>query len=132
MCNAGEVKIYSILLAEDNLINSTLFSKALEHYGHNVTVVENGEDAVMAARNKAFDVILMDIDMPVMNGIDATFEIRKFNCLIPIIAFTSSVEFRCGDYYQEFGMDGYVNKIIQVKELQSAIESVIWKKINRR
>lgn len=76
-----------VLVAEDNKSNYMLISHVLK--GHNLTHVTNGRDAVEAARNGNFKYILMDIRMPIMTGIEATREIRKFNKKIPIIALTA-------------------------------------------
>lgn len=79
-----------ILIAEDNEINAMVFSSFLDEWGCHSIVVGNGHEAIRYMENSAADLILMDIYMPKLNGIDATREIRKFNPNIPIIALTAS------------------------------------------
>lgn len=79
-----------ILLAEDNEVNAMVFDSFLEEWGSTNKVVANGADAVSAVGELTFDAILMDIHMPVMNGILATKKIREFNVDLPIIALTAS------------------------------------------
>lgn len=79
-----------ILIAEDNEINAMVFSSFLDDWGCKNTIVTNGAEAVAYVKEKATDLILMDIYMPVLNGIEATREIREFNPTIPIIALTAS------------------------------------------
>jgi osomolarity two-component system sensor histidine kinase NIK1 len=75
--NDGSVS-YKILLAEDNLVNQKLATKILEKHGHKVVVVENGQEAVEAIQNDTYDVVLMDVQMPVMGGFEATGLIRDW------------------------------------------------------
>lgn len=78
-----------ILIVEDNRINQTVTKKILEREGVVCTIAENGEISVNMMKEQSFDLILMDINMPVMNGLDATREIRKTNKTIPILALTA-------------------------------------------
>jgi CheY-like chemotaxis protein len=79
-----------ILIAEDNEINAMVFSSFLDEWGCQSIIVSNGSEAIAYLEKSPVDLILMDIYMPVLNGIDATREIRKFNPDIPIIALTAS------------------------------------------
>lgn len=78
-----------ILIVEDNRINQIVTKKILEKHGIECEVAEHGEIAVEKVRAMEFDLVLMDINMPVMNGMDATKEIRKFNKRLPIVALTA-------------------------------------------
>lgn len=78
-----------ILIVEDNRINQTVTKKILENDGVLCEIAENGEEAIECVENEKYDLVLMDINMPVKNGIEATQEIRKFNKNIPIIALTA-------------------------------------------
>ncbi len=113
-----------ILLAEDNVVNQKLAQRILEKIGHEVTVVSNGIEAVEAAKSRAFDVILMDVQMPEMDGFQATKAIRDIetDIHVPIIAMTAHAmkgdEERC----LEAGMDAYIPKPIQSARLFSLLE----------
>lgn len=78
-----------VLIVDDNKINQKITQKTLSKYQIDSTLADNGEDAIRLARKNAFDLILMDIHMPKMNGIEATKIIRSFNTTIPIIALTA-------------------------------------------
>jgi len=114
-----------VLVAEDNFVNQKIASALLEREGHHFTVVENGADAVAAATKGAFDVILMDVQMPKMNGFDATVAIReherKLQIYTPIIAMTAHA--MQGDRERCFtaGMDDYVSKPISADDLRRAL-----------
>jgi signal transduction histidine kinase/CheY-like chemotaxis protein len=118
-----------ILLAEDNLINQKIALKFLEKWGHHVTIVNNGLEAIHACEMNAYDLILMDLNMPEMDGLEATKAIRlreqETSGHIPILAMTASVMKSDQDQCLEAGMDGFVTKPIQITELQEAIESVL-------
>jgi signal transduction histidine kinase/NO-binding membrane sensor protein with MHYT domain/DNA-binding response OmpR family regulator/HPt (histidine-containing phosphotransfer) domain-containing protein len=114
------VRTLRILLAEDNKINQKYALALLEKAGHSVDVVENGLQAVDAVRRHTYDVVLMDVQMPELDGIGATQEIRSFappKCDIPIIALTANAMAGAENQYLEAGMDAYVSKPIQPAEL---------------
>jgi two-component system, sensor histidine kinase and response regulator len=118
-----------ILLAEDNPVNQTVAVRMLEKRGYTVEVVSNGRAALDASENNRFDLVLMDIQMPDMDGFEATAAIRAREKIsgshIPIIAMTAhamkSDEERC----LAAGMDGYVAKPIRIQELLAALERLL-------
>ena len=115
-----------ILLAEDNLVNQTLAIRLLEKRGFSVSVASDGRAALSAFENERFDLILMDVQMPEMDGFQVTAAIRERERLngghIPIIAMTAHA--MKGDQQRclSVGMDGYVTKPIRTNELISTIE----------
>ncbi len=117
-----------ILLAEDNLINQKLAVRVLNNMGHSVVVAQNGQEAVERHQKEYFDLILMDIQMPKMDGFQATAAIRNLEAEtgghIPIVAMTAHAlkgdEERC----LAAGMDAYISKPIKIQELFRVIESV--------
>ncbi len=117
-----------ILLAEDNEDNQRLAVALLERDGHVVTVVDNGEAAVAAAAKATFDVILMDIQMPMMSGLDATAAIRAHErttgAHVPIIAMTAHALQGDRERCLAAGMDAYVPKPIRHHELRMVLASV--------
>jgi two-component system sensor histidine kinase/response regulator len=107
----------SILLVEDNAVNQKLGISMLEKMGHDVTLAANGQLAVDAVRSKQFDLILMDIQMPVLSGLDATRAIRAWERgrrRTPILAMTAHA--MAGDAQKSLaaGMDGYVSQPVDV------------------
>jgi len=118
-----------ILLAEDNAVNQTLAVRLLEKRGYSVMVAGNGAEAVEAFEKHQFDVVLMDIQMPVMDGFEATAAIRAKENLtgghIPIIAMTAHALKGDQERCISAGMDGYVSKPIRTSELFSMIEAML-------
>jgi signal transduction histidine kinase/CheY-like chemotaxis protein len=116
-----------ILLAEDNIVNQLLACRLLEKHGHTVTVAANGREAVAFLAQQDFDLVLMDVQMPEMDGFEATAAIRVKESgtrrHIPIVAMTAHAlkgdEHRC----LQAGMDGYVPKPITPAALYRAIEA---------
>jgi CheY-like chemotaxis protein len=102
------------MLAEDNAINQQVAKYLLTKRGHDVTIVSNGEEAVRAWQTKAFDLVLMDVQMPVMTGYEATQRIRALEGekvpRTPIIAMTASAMQGDRERCLAAGMDGYVAK----------------------
>jgi two-component system, sensor histidine kinase and response regulator len=117
-----------ILLAEDSPVNQKLAVLLLSKRGHAVTVVGDGREAVTAVENGAFDLVLMDVHMPEMSGLEATAAIRarelRAGGHLPIIALTACAMAGDRERCLEAGMDGYVAKPIQREALFAAIESL--------
>jgi signal transduction histidine kinase/CheY-like chemotaxis protein/serine/threonine protein kinase len=118
-----------ILLAEDSPVNQEVASGILEIAGHRVTTVDDGKQAVEAVIREDFDVVLMDIEMPTMDGLEATSKIRQSDIervrSTPIIAMTAHAVSGFRDQCREVGMDGYIAKPIQPAELFQTLESVV-------
>ena len=117
-----------ILVAEDNRVNQKLVVRILQKRGHTVDVAENGRQAIDALREKPFDLILMDMQMPELGGVEATILIRKGELStgrhIPIIALTANAMTGDRERCLAAGMDDYVSKPILVADLFNAIERV--------
>jgi PAS domain S-box-containing protein len=122
---------YDILLVEDNLSNIALTTKVLLRFGHNVAVAVNGEEAVEMSERQKYDLLLMDIQMPVMDGFEATKAIRGRGDAVPIIAMTASA--MKGDYEAciDAGMDGYIPKPINICEINKTIGDVLFRVKNK-
>ncbi len=118
-----------VLLAEDNPVNQRLVMRLLEKRGHSVTVVENGREALSAVARELFDVVLMDVQMPVMDGFEATAAIRAAEvptgAHIPIVAMTAHAMKGDRERCLAAGMDGYVAKPIQPRELFEVLSDVV-------
>jgi CheY-like chemotaxis protein len=118
-----------ILLAEDNPVNQLVASRMLEKDGHTVRTVSNGREAVATVRRESFDLILMDVQMPELNGFDATAAIRAEEAgtarHVPILAMTANAMVGDRDRCIAAGMDGYVSKPFRKAELMEQIARVI-------
>ena len=119
-----------VLLAEDTPINQTLATIILTRMGCEVTVVNNGLEAVDAFALSTFDLVLMDIQMPEMGGIEATQAIREMETRLarrptPIIAVTANALKGDRERYLAAGMNGYVSKPISVEALKSEIQRLL-------
>ena len=123
----SEKACLKILLAEDNPVNQKLACRMLENIGHKVTVASNGREAVEAVKSGNYDIILMDVQMPEMDGLDATRAIRDYEIQIdrhtPIIAMTAYAMVGDRERCIESGMDGYISKPVRRNELEKALES---------
>jgi signal transduction histidine kinase/DNA-binding response OmpR family regulator len=115
-----------ILLAEDNAVNQKVACRLLERQGHSVQVASNGMEALIAFQREEFDLILMDVQMPGMDGYETTQAIRAAEHptgrRIPIIALTARAMKGDSDLCIRAGMDDYLGKPIQPRELWAAIE----------
>jgi PAS domain S-box-containing protein len=130
--NLGKLRGARVLLAEDNEINQQVAQEMLESAGLEVGIADNGEEAVARVKAEAYDAVLMDIQMPVMGGFEATREIRKDSRFkdLPIIAMTAHA--MAGDREKSLaaGMNDHVTKPIDPDELFSAL--VRWVKPGER
>jgi len=123
---------YKILVVEDNMVNRKVAHFMLEKQGHDLTAVENGKEALNAMENRIFDLILMDVQMPVMDGFEATATIRKkeeaTGTHIPIIAMTAHAMKGDREKCLEAGMDDYITKPLNPEEVFQRIEEAMQKK----
>lgn len=120
----GRYLTLSILLAEDNMLNQKIMQLMLRKLGYHVDVAANGIEALRALERHPYDVVLMDIDMPEMNGLEATKTIRR---LWPengpyIIAITACVLNGAREMCLDAGMDDYVSKPVRIDDLRSVLE----------
>jgi len=119
----------NILLAEDNLINIQFIKTVLETLGHKVMAVENGKVALDKLNTNVFDLVLMDIQMPVMNGIDALNVLRELEHLsgkhLAVIALTAHALIGDRDKYLKMGFDGYLRKPFTNRELVDELVRVV-------
>ncbi|MEW6347499.1 MAG: response regulator [Thermodesulfobacteriota bacterium] len=118
-----------VLLVEDNLVNQKLASRMLQKMGHSATVAANGKEALAKLAQQAFDVILMDVQMPEMDGFEATQVIRAREQLsgrhIPIIALTAHALSGDRERCLDAGMDSYIAKPVVAEQLRASIEDVV-------
>ena len=118
-----------ILLVEDNPVNQRVAVSMLEKQGHSLRVANNGLEALAALDQQDFDVVLMDMQMPEMDGLEATTEIRRKEQQttrhIPIIAMTAAAMKGDRERCLQAGMDGYVSKPFRIKELNDAIKRFV-------
>jgi len=123
-------KKLSILVVEDNAINLRLITAALTRAGHQVDTATDGQIALDKFRNNSYDAILMDIMMPVMDGLTSTREIRKLESeknsgqdkRVKIIAITANAFEDDRTKFFESGMDFYMNKPIEIEELNRILQ----------
>jgi CheY-like chemotaxis protein len=124
----AQVRPLEILLADDGLINQDVAVGLLEMRGHRVVAVGTGREALEAIRGRSFDVVLMDLEMPDMDGLEATAAIReqeqRHGGHIPIIAMTAHAIKGFRERCLEAGMDGFITKPIKPQEMYDAVETV--------
>jgi PAS domain S-box-containing protein len=121
--------VLRVLVAEDNAVNQRLTMRLLEKRGHQVTLTTNGRQAVEALANQTFDLVLMDVQMPEMDGFEATAAIREMEryngAHLPIIALTAHAMKGDRERCLIAGMDGYLSKPIRPQELDEVLEKYL-------
>ena len=116
-----------VLLAEDNQVNQRVALAMLRKAGHVVRVVGNGVDAVEAVRAEDFDIVLMDVQMPLLDGIEATRQIRTLpepRGRVPVVALTADAMTGAKEYYLQAGMDDYLAKPIRAAALLAKLAAL--------
>jgi CheY-like chemotaxis protein len=125
----GPAAFLRVLVAEDNLVNQRLAVRLLEKRGHRVQVAVSGREALKALNKERFDLVLMDVQMPEMDGVEATAAIRQSEkssgLHTPIIALTASTKKGDREKFLASGMDGYLAKPIKTLELDELLESYL-------
>ena len=125
----SEIKNLRVLVAEDVALNQLLIKLILSDFGFECEIVDNGRIAIERMQNNTYDIILMDLQMPEMNGFETTEYIRKtLKSQIPIIALTADVTTVDVSKCKEFGMDDYISKPIDENLLYSKIVELVKKK----
>jgi CheY-like chemotaxis protein/HPt (histidine-containing phosphotransfer) domain-containing protein len=118
-----------ILVAEDNRVNQAVATRLLEKLGHSLIIAENGQQVLSLLAQQVFDLVLMDVQMPEMDGISATLHIREGELLtgvhLPIVAMTAHAMKGDMERCLDAGMDGYISKPINAAALQEAIASAV-------
>jgi signal transduction histidine kinase/CheY-like chemotaxis protein len=121
--------VWTILVAEDNRVNQVLAQRLLEKRGHTVVLAETGKAALEAIDKQTFDLVLMDVQMPDMDGLEATAAIRQQEKIsgkhLPIIAMTANAMIGDKEHCLQAGMDSYVAKPLSVNDLFGAIEALL-------
>jgi two-component system, sensor histidine kinase and response regulator len=126
---AGVWKSLNVLLAEDNLVNQKLAARLLEKQGHKVTLASNGKEALALLDEQVFDLVLMDVQMPELDGFETTAAIREREQLTGkhqvVVAMTAHAMKGDRERCLDAGMDGYVSKPIHARELLAAIDEAL-------
>jgi signal transduction histidine kinase len=120
-------KPIAILLVDDNLINQKVASKLLAKMGFPCDIANNGQEAIDAVQAKDYDLVLMDCQMPILDGYEATKAIRKFKTRaeLSIIAMTANVMKEEREACYQSGMNGFISKPVSLKELENVIRSAV-------
>ena len=121
----------NIIIADDIFANRLLLSEIIEDLGHSYIAVENGKQAVDALMNNSVDLVLMDIEMPVMNGLEATKYIKERlpspKCYTPIVALTAHNPKIFFDDYKDVGFSQLLTKPYSVKKIAELFEGYLLK-----
>nr|WP_321257546.1 response regulator [uncultured Pseudodesulfovibrio sp.] len=130
LSDQSPLKGANVLVAEDDLVNQRYIVRLLQKMGCNVLLAENGAQAVDVLKEQAFDIVFMDVEMPVMNGIEATRLIRKVDtgCLdpdVPIVALTARAMWGDEQRCIHVGMNDYVSKPVDIDTIAAIIQSTL-------
>ena len=123
---SGAAKNLHVLVVEDSLVNQKLAVAMLQKLGHDVVIANHGEEALAAVEAHAFDLVLMDIQMPVMDGFEAVRRLRQaeVDTHLPVVALTANAMRGDRDACLEAGMDAYLSKPIRLQRLADVIQRV--------
>ncbi len=125
------LKDLTVLLVEDNQFNQIMAQSILENWNINVIIANNGKEAIEIIQEKQFDLILMDIQMPIMDGIQCAWKIRNdLKLTTPILALTANAMPKDVEKYMGVGMDGFVLKPFRQQELYVSIKNVLFRDAN--
>ncbi len=113
-----------VLLADDMEINREIFAELARPWGFHIDYARNGEEAVEAAKRKKYDLIFLDLWMPVMDGVEAAGKIREFSD-VPLVALTADITEKTAEICRRNGMTDYLNKPIQMIKLKNIIEKYL-------
>jgi CheY-like chemotaxis protein len=123
------VRRLQILLVEDNPINQKVAARLLEKHGHTVVIARNGREALALLDGRAFDLVLMDVQMPEMDGLEATAAIRRrehgTGQRLPIVALTAQATTDDRARCFQVGMDGYLTKPVRTQVLLQALAEIM-------
>jgi CheY-like chemotaxis protein len=114
---------YKVLIAEDNQFIGSLIAKILSELNIENTIVQSGDDALVAYNNDYYDMVLLDIIMPGLTGLEVSKEIRKTNSHIPIVALTSLPFEQIEDELSKCGINHYISKPPKATELQDLLKA---------
>ena len=120
------------MLAEDNVVNQRLTVRLLERWGHTVTVASTGQEVLTALARQAYDLVLMDVQMPEMDGLEATAiraQERGTGTHVPIIAMTANAMQDDAEQCLAAGMDAYISKPIRLGDLYKVIDKLLQGKL---
>ncbi len=121
----------TILVAEDHEVNQQLFKTILENIGHEVDIASNGVEAVQAVKNRRYDLIFMDVQMPEMNGYEATESIRSLGIDTPVVAVTASAQRGEEEKCISVGMSGFLIKPFKKRDLLPVLEQWLGRQDDR-
>lgn len=114
-----------VLIAEDNRVNQILIQKLLEKFDLEITMASNGLEAIQKAVEDSFDLILMDIEMPIMGGMEALKRLQKISIQVPILACTANASSESKKEYLDAGFDGYITKPIDLENLTRELQKFL-------
>ena len=125
----GQVRTLRVLVAEDNEVNRMVMEAILSGMGHDVGFAENGEQAVQLATEQDWDIVLMDLHMPVMDGLDATRGIRSHSharrAVVPVVALTADVFVETRERCAAAGIQAFLTKPVDTSELAACLATLV-------
>jgi CheY-like chemotaxis protein len=129
----GKAAAYNILLADDTPMNLSLAVKLFTKRGHKITAVEDGRQALEAYQKGHFDVVLLDMFMPVMDGLEAARQIRAYEknhnqSQVAIIAMTANDQPSDREKCRDAGMDDFITKPLDIKQVTADIQKIVEEK----